>query len=283
MKISVITVNYNDAAGLKKTLDSVAAQKVKPYEMIVIDGASSDDSVQVIQDGSSIITFWSSEPDAGIYNAMNKGVAQAHGDRCLFLNSGDSFCDESVIEKLSNLESDADVICGNVTILEDTPRVKKAPEEITLRFLYNESLCHQGALIRTSLLWKYPYDETLKIVADRKFFLQTLVLDNGSFAAVDINIADYDIHGVSAKHRFESQEEWHGVLCDLLPERIMTDYGRDAEGALYGTTAYERMFLEIGRRRYRNPVYRIVRGVLAVISLFVPSARFVRLFPRRIR
>ena len=276
MKISIITVNRNNVEGLRKTMESVLSQKVPPYEFIVIDGASTDDSASLLEVYSSGISYSVSEPDKGIYNAMNKGVAASHGDYCLFLNSGDAFCSKEVLAQMQDSGAQADIICGNAIILEEPQRKKTAPEAVTLRFLYGTALCHQAVFIRTELLRKYPYDESLKIVADRKFFLQSLILDNCSYDAVPVDVCNYDVTGFSAKNRFASAQEWQRTLADLIPERILTDYGREAEGALYGTSDYERLFLEIGCRRWKKPIYRLVKSFLQFMALFVPSARFVR-------
>lgn len=275
MKISIITINRNNAEGLKKTIESVAGQTEHPFEFIVIDGASTDGSTGIIHASAHVTSTWISEPDAGIYNAMNKGVAKAHGEWCLFLNSGDCFSSPNVVRQLSLCGATADIVCGNAIILEEPPRRKTPPEEITLDFLFHGSLCHQSALIRRSLLLQHPYDESLKIVSDRKFFLQTLIFDNCSYETVDIDIADYDISGFSATHRFASEQEYTRVLEELLPLRIRQDYGRKHSGSLYGDSPYEKLFLEIGRRNWRKPVYRLVRGLLRILSPFVKSARFV--------
>lgn len=280
MKISVITVNRNNREGLRKTLESVAAQTVRPFECIVIDGASTDGGAALLTEFAPVISWSVSEPDKGIYNAMNKGISHATGDWCLFMNSGDCFASDTVLASLEQLGPTADIIAGGTLVLTDPPHQKTAPEQVSLRFLFNESLCHQSVLIRTALLRKYPYDEDLKIVSDRKFFLQSLVFDNASYQAVPVEIAAYDVSGYSSQNRFASEQEWQGVLEKMIPERILTDYGRESKGALYGTFAYEKLFLEIGRRRYRGPVYRLVRRLLRLCSLFAKSAAFVKSFPR---
>lgn len=276
MKISVITINRNDREGLRRTILSVAGQTIRPHEFIVIDGASTDGSADLLDEFSGDITYGVSEPDKGIYNAMNKGIAAATGDYCIFMNAGDTFCCPSVLSVFFGSGATDDIICGNALILEEPIRRKTPPADISLRFLYGTALCHQAAFIKTDLLRKHPYDETLRIVADRKFFLQSLIFDNCSYQAIDVDICNYDISGYSAKNRFASEQEWRSVLETLLPERILRDYGREAEGVLFGTSAYERLFLEIGRRRWRKPVYKLVNGLLSFLSIFVPSARFVK-------
>lgn len=275
MTISVITVNRNNVSGLRSTIHSVIAQTAAPSEFIIIDGASTDGSAQLLQEYREYISYSVSEPDKGIYNAMNKGIAQAHGDYCIFMNSGDCFASQDVLEKIASSGARADIICGDAVILTDPIGHKVHPEEITLKYLYDSSICHQAAFIKRSLL-EGGYDESLKIVADRKLFLEALVLGGCSYEHVSVDVVNYDVSGYSAKNRFASEQEWESVLRNILPERILLDYGRQSHGALYGASDYERLFVEIGRRRWRTPVYKLVRGFLKVMAVFVPSARFVR-------
>ena len=100
MKISIITINLNNVSGLENTLSSVRAQTFRDFEQIVVDGGSSDGSVDVIRANSDWIAQWISEPDSGIYNAMNKGVRMASGDYLLFLNSGDCLASPKVLENV---------------------------------------------------------------------------------------------------------------------------------------------------------------------------------------
>lgn len=114
MFFSIITINYNDKSGLRRTIESVASQTYVDYEYIIIDGGSTDGSVDVIKEFASDIDCWVSEKDRGIYHAMNKGVLQAHGDYCLFLNSGDAFYDKSVLEHIAEKGLKEDIIVGKL-------------------------------------------------------------------------------------------------------------------------------------------------------------------------
>ena len=116
MKFSIITINYNNCNGLQRTLDSVVSQTCKNFEWIVIDGGSSDGSRELIEQFQQEMTYWCSERDKGIYNAMNKGVEKATGDYCLFLNSGDNFCDSNVIKRLANQSFVADIVSCDIYI-----------------------------------------------------------------------------------------------------------------------------------------------------------------------
>lgn len=226
MRYSVITINYNNRAGLRSTIESVLSQSCTDYEYIVIDGGSTDGSVDVIKESAGKIAFWVSENDRGIYHAMNKGVAQAHGDYCIFMNSGDSFYDKTVLERLSRYKKAADVIVGKVAVDKDNYVLSPPPPkgELTFYHLFSGSIPHQGSFIRTDLLRKYPYDETLKISSDWKFFVQTLILDNGSINYVDEFVAQYNLGGLSASNPEMMRKEKESVLSQLFPPRVLADY-----------------------------------------------------------
>lgn len=277
MTVSVITINYNNKAGLSETIESVARQTFNDIEYIIIDGGSTDGSKEVIENNRQHISYWVSEPDKGIYNAMNKGIAHATGDYCIFMNSGDCFYDETVIGKVVPCMMDADLVCGN-TVMSDGSRVE-ARKEITFSSLFEHAICHQSCFIRTSLMKKHLYDESLKIVADRKFFVQALVLDNCSYQAVDVDIVRYDITGFSAQNPVASRLEYAKVLEELIPERIRMDYGRESKGSLYGDSAYDKLFSEIRLREYRKPIYSLTVKFLKLVSKIKHSASFVYSFP----
>ena len=112
MKYSIITVNYNNKEGLRKTIESVIHQTFRDFEFIVIDGGSIDGSVDVLKEYDSQIDFWVSEPDGGIYQGMNKGIKKATGEYLNFMNSGDCFYSSDVLEKVTGYQYDTDFIVG---------------------------------------------------------------------------------------------------------------------------------------------------------------------------
>ena len=277
MKISVITINYNNRDGLRKTVESVVNQTYNDFEYIIIDGVSIYGSVDVIEEYSNKIDYWVSEPDKGIYNALNKGVAIAKGEYCNFMNSGDCFYSFNVLEQVFSINPIADIICGNT----HSDSLKIPPKEITFDFLFNGSICHQCAFIRTSIMKKYGYDEKYKIVADRKFFVQALIFDNCSYQSIDVDVVKYDITGFSAANPVLSRLEYDRVLEELIPERIRKDYGKKYTGELYGDTWYDKLFIEIRKRNYKGIVYRTVVILLHFLALFKKSAKFVYNYPLR--
>ena len=254
--ISVITINLNNYWGLEKTINSVISQSCKDFEYIVIDGCSTDGSGDLLRRYKKDITIGIIEPDTGIYNAMNKGVLHARGEYCLFLNSGDTLADSKVMENLLKLDLKADVITGD-TILIPGSKTWKAPHEVSLLTFMKGSLSHQSSLIRRSLLMRYPYDETNKIVSDWKFCIETLIMHGYSYAAVDMTISLYDKQGISSNPSFFAQAdaEKRKSLSELIPERILCDY----RSLIEGDTPYMKFMIRISRnKRYAQLVYSVL-------------------------
>ena len=105
MKYSIITVNYNNKEGLRKTIESVVRQTYRDFEFIVIDGGSTDGSTDILKEYDEQINYWVSEKDSGIYNAMNKGIKKSIGDYLIFMNSGDCFYQNDVLETVNSKKS----------------------------------------------------------------------------------------------------------------------------------------------------------------------------------
>ena len=220
MKFSVITINYNHKEGLNRTIESVIKQIYTEYEFIIIDGGSTDGSVDVIKKYVENITYWVSEKDKGVYHAMNKGVTHAHGDYCIFMNSGDCFYSSQALESVAKYEED--IICGQVSTF---PSGHHKPT-ISLVDLMRISLPHQAMFIKRELLIKHPYDEKYKILSDWKFCIEALILDNCSFRNIEVVISDYESGGISANSNGLLPIERKQILKELLPPRIIVDYQR---------------------------------------------------------
>jgi len=225
MKYSIITINLNNRDGLRKTIESVINQTCKDFEYIVIDGGSTDGSVEVIKEYADKINYWVSEPDKGIYNAMNKGILQAHGEYLNFMNSGDCFYDENVLCNCSSFLQ-YDIVSGNIIIEESHSPWNWEGEEVTMMLFYNGSLAHPASFIRATLFKNSLYDETLKIVSDWKFFIEKLILENCSFRKISLNIARFDKSGISSTNVSLNDSERKQVLSQIFPKRVLMDYER---------------------------------------------------------
>ena len=226
MKYSVITINYNNCEGLRHTIESVTGQTFHDYEYIIIDGGSTDGSAEVIKEYADQIDYWVSEPDKGIYNAMNKGVIQAHGEYCIFMNSGDCFYDQNVLERVSGTNSEDDIVIGKLRSNKDNKILFNPPlsGKISMYYLYSATVPHQSSFIRTELLRQFPYDEDLKIVSDWKFFVQAIIMNDCSVKYIDDYVATFDLEGVSTSNPDKMWKEKEKVLSNMFPLRVLEDY-----------------------------------------------------------
>ncbi len=222
MKFSIITINYNNKAGLSNTIKSVINQSCKDYEYIIIDGNSTDGSVELIKKYARILSYWTSEKDKGIYHAMNKGIVQAHGDYCIFMNSGDCFHDNNVLNSLASYQED--IICGKMIKGDALIPSGHHKPTISLVDLMRGSLPHQAMVIKRELLQKHPYDERYRILSDWKFSIETIIFDNCTFRNIDLIIADYDTNGISSNSNGLLPKERELILNELFPSRIIKDY-----------------------------------------------------------
>ena len=222
MKLSIITVNYNDATGLERTIKSVISQSFRDFEFIIIDGGSTDGSVDVIKQYKNNIDYWVSEPDGGIYQGMNKGLQQSQGEYLNFMNSGDSFHSSKVLEQIFSINTDADIITG--THAENGAENIGKGGIVTMLDLYRCAIDHQASFIRREIALKHPYDEKYRIVSDWKFFIEALIMDNCSFYFTDTIVVDVDMKGISNTNKQLNYQERESVLKELIPQRILQDY-----------------------------------------------------------
>jgi len=221
MKYSIITINYNNCDGLRKTIKSIISQSYKDFEYIIIDGGSTDGSIDVINEYSDIITYWVSEKDKGIYHAMNKGIRQAHGDYLNFMNSGDCFHHPDTLkDAVSHMT--ADIIMGRA--ISDSGQFYGPHKPVSLYNICIYGFNHQATFYKRSLFNKHIYDEKLKYISDFKLTIENLIVDNCSYEIIDNIIVDYDLTGISSIHSEERNNERQIVLNDLFPERIAQDY-----------------------------------------------------------
>lgn len=228
MQLSIITVNYNNKFGLEQTIKSIQEQKTKSFEYIVVDGASTDGSVELLNQNTNIIDITISEEDNGIYNAMNKGINYANGDYCLFLNSGDTLYDCNTISNILPLLGMADFMTGDtICIMPDTSaRIWKAPSYLTLYIMAIYSLSHQATFIRTSLLKDRPYREDLKIVSDWEQMFYELIIKDRTYKRINLPICNFEYGGVSSSKPELREKERKIVLSEHFSERVQNDIVR---------------------------------------------------------
>lgn len=244
MKLSIITINYNNAEGLRKTLASVASQTYRNIEHIIVDGGSTDESVDIIRKYESsnrssvhpLTIIWSSEPDNGIYNAINKGIRKATGDYVQILNSGDLLASNDIIERIMAKLKDnnyPEMLYGNAVDVDNGKRLSSHGPgiEYSLLSLYRATYPHDSTFFKRELFSaeRYGlYDENLKIVSDWKWYLQAIGLGNVKPVYVDIDVALFDVHGISSTNKELDAQERRKVLEEVMPPAILVDYDKYA-------------------------------------------------------
>lgn len=220
MKLSIITINYNNKEGLERTIKSVIDQTEKPFEYIIVDGGSTDGGVDVIQKYKEYLAKWVSEPDGGLYQAINKGTRLASGEYCLYLNSGDTLHSNDVIARVNALDYTEDFMEGRANT--STVGVSTPPSKYTLgTFLRYRNPYHQACLIKRTMVMERPYDESYRLAADLAFNVNNLVVNACSYRPLDIIICDYE--GGGRSETIEHQDEIDRVFS-VFPSRIMEDY-----------------------------------------------------------
>jgi len=227
MTFSIITVNYNNKEGLRKTIESVIHQTYRDFEYIVIDGGSTDGSAEVLKEYDKDIDYWVSEPDKGIYNAMNKGIAQAHGDYLNFMNSGDCFYDKNVLENLSRKGLSSDIIVGRDYHFKESTQQGFAtilPSRVSMITFVHNTLPHQSTFFKRELFKNSLYDESLRLVADVKFYIQKICVEQCSIQLIDDIICRREPDGVSIAYNEQRLQEHHQVVAEVLPPAAIRDY-----------------------------------------------------------
>lgn len=243
-KISVVTINYNMGDELAGTIESVLSQDYPNLEYIVIDGGSSDNSVDVIKRYPGI-HYWISERDKGRYYAMNKGVEAATGDWVIFINSGDRFHDPSVVTDVFQAQdhSGTDLVYGHVLRRYPTEGVQRVIPAQDLSTLPLRMPCsHQSLFARRSLLLEHPFSPDLSIAADHDFMLRAR-LAGGQFKKVERTISIFSTGGISDRQRLEALRQISAVLrrLGLLTWRLRITHGTMVARALFGARMKQTM------------------------------------------
>lgn len=223
--ISVITINFNDRVGLERTFESVFNQTFQDFEYIVIDGGSNDGSKELIEQNTEKISYWISEPDKGIYNAMNKGISVAKGDYLLFLNSGDILYKNDVLKSCETYLCNEDIISGNLSFVENERNwLGKTPETLSFYRFFTDTLYHPCSFIKKTAFDTFGgYDEEYKICSDWKWFLLAICKKKATYKHIEITISAFFVDGISSQNTDLVKKERDEILLKEFPSFIQ-DY-----------------------------------------------------------
>ncbi|MEO8253826.1 MAG: glycosyltransferase family 2 protein, partial [Flavobacterium sp.] len=222
-KISIITVVYNDGQNISRTIESVVNQSYSNIEYVIIDGCSTDSTVEEINKYRSKIDVFISEKDKGIYDAMNKGIHLCSGDWLLFLNSGDFFHSNDILDLMSRYieqSNNSDIIYGDFKVLSEGVKFSFVNKATNVNRIKKDMIfSHQACLIKGSLHQKFIYDLTYTICADYDFLLKSY-LDGAKFYKVPEVIATVSNGGLSDMNRINVFKERLKIKNTLAPSLI---------------------------------------------------------------
>ncbi|MEI6752102.1 MAG: glycosyltransferase family 2 protein [Paludibacter sp.] len=250
-RFSIITVNLNDRIGLENTIQSVINQTYQNFEFIIIDGASIDGSIEIIKQYSDRITYWVSEKDKGIYNAMNKGIVKAFGEYCFFLNSRDVLHDDNVLQKIADAHITEDIVFGDIIKTYDQKNdYVKYERKISLYYLSYTTIWHQASLIKTELFNNLGlYNENFKIASDWDFWLKSIIVNKCSYKYLAFPFSIFDTTGVGSDKKY-----------------IHISMNEKKEIFLFYFSSLQYYFFQYLRRFEKSLFCRILRKVFRVLN-----------------
>ena len=266
--LSIITINYNQAGGLKKTLDSLREQSFNDFELLLIDGGSDDGSVELVKKNKDMITYWISEKDNGIYDAQNKGILKAKGKYLLFLNSGDTLVNKLVLQDFNTFcnGNNFQLIYGDTLVFDESGKLQQQivqPDPIEEYYFYNNTLNHQSCFIQKQLFDKFGlYKLEYKICSDFEFFLNVYMNQKEAYVHFNKFVANYSLGGISS-----DKKNYQKVVDEK--EMILAKYFKPEKLKLFRKQFKKEMSFKINLKNwaYNNKIMN------SVIKLYVHNIK----------
>lgn len=220
-KYTIIVVTRNNAEGLERTLLSIRQLDYTEKETVVIDGASSDRTMEVLEANKDVVTRFVSEKDSGIYNAMNKGIGFATGDYVVFMNAGDTFAGSNTLSLVN--ASDGDIILGGESY---GGRVRMGKPQMSLYDILSVGINHQAVYYRREILQRYGFDESYRLIADLKSVVEPLVKEKITVTCVPEILAVCEGGGLSQQRWKDIRKENRRIIEEVVEPYYKTDYLR---------------------------------------------------------
>jgi len=261
MKLSIITINYNNLEGLQRTIQSILSQTWKDFEWIVIDGGSTDGCVELLEQHKEHFSYWCHEKDNGVFHAMNKGIAKAKGEYLNFMNSGDTFYEADTLEKVFSMAVDekVGVYYGDYyeSFRDGHLKERLLPQNLDLRFIMHMPINHQSAFIKRTLLTEQGYDESYRIVSDWKAFIQWLVA-GVPFCHLDLHVAKFDMEGINQSMEEKKNIELERMYQEAIPPAVRIVINQYEEYLHYSTLQRSLQLFKT-KRIYFSIIARVVK------------------------
>lgn len=225
VKYSIITVCFNEASNIRRTCESIRSQTVNDFEWIVIDGGSTDETLNILGEYQDQISYLVSEPDDGIYYAMNKGIMKATGEYLLFLNGGDCFASEQVLELVKRAPR-KDILYGDLILVgnDGKRKTKTFPDILKDNYLMSEWMPHPSSFFCKRLFERYGlYDDSFRIAADYEYFVRVLFQKKATSYHLNAPLAEFRMDGISCQAKSQEllKKERH-----LIRKRYFSTYRR---------------------------------------------------------
>lgn len=219
MKLSIVTISYNNLEGLKKTTESVFSQTWNDFEWIVIDGGSTDGTKEYLSSLNPQPNYWCCEKDNGIYDAQNKGIMLSKGEYVCCMNSGDTFSDALTLENVFKNNIEADIVYGDwKRISVKGNEIVYSPKEMPKFFFFYDNICHQAMFVKTKLLQESPFDLSYKVYADWAKWRQ-LMYAGCDFQYVPVTICDFEADsGISQVNNSLCETEYNRLQSAMPVE-----------------------------------------------------------------
>lgn len=269
IKLTIITINYNNNVGLLKTIESIINQTWTDFEFIIIDGGSTDESLSTIKKYDRYINYWVSEKDKGVYDAMNKGIQLAKGTFVNFMNSGDYYFSNTVLEEIHHkFKNDVGILYGDSFYFNEAgyDRIEKTPSKLTFSHFVNSGINHQASFIKRDLFFKhFMYNTEYKISSDWEFFIYVLCKKNESYEHLQKTICYYDFSGISAIP--ENLHIYHRERDIIIKKHFSLFY----EDFVYYNTVIDRRIRKVYRIKNNEILWSILKFFISVFIFILPK------------
>ena len=265
IKISVVMAVYNRVNVVEQAISSVVNQTYNNIEFIIIDGGSTDGTIDIIKKYEDKITYWVSEPDTGLYNAFNKGCRAATGDYIAIIGSDDCYCNEHVIEDaVSEIDADTDILSGTkYKVFPDSCyEYLRGNEFARDKSKYTgEMVPNEGLFVRRELRLCFPFDESYRMAADRKFFMTCYYDDSVNIKYIDLPIVYFELSGITTKEHSGANEEDNRLSLELGHPEFVNMFDKRRRDEFWVKYALKTVLKRFGLFNYISAFYNIyVKG-----------------------